>query len=99
MPAIIILIVAGLTLVGTRLYLNGRQGAETAAERAPASESTPGGTSAAQATAATRPQPTASAAPSSGLSGGRCPSCGTKVYHGAKFCGECGRRLVPGSKR
>jgi len=26
--------------------------------------------------------------------GGACPSCGTETVPGAKFCGECGHRLV-----
>jgi hypothetical protein len=26
--------------------------------------------------------------------GGPCPSCGTETVPGAKFCGECGHRLV-----
>ena len=28
------------------------------------------------------------------LAGGACPSCGTVTVPGAKFCGECGHRLV-----
>lgn len=35
-------------------------------------------------------QPQAAAQPARGA----CPSCGTKIATGAKFCGECGHRLA-----
>jgi hypothetical protein len=26
-----------------------------------------------------------------------CPSCGTQLHAGARFCGGCGRTIVPGA--
>ncbi len=93
MPALILLVLIGAAIVGARLYLNGREGGETAAEGLPASEATPAGGSG--------PQPATAVRPSAAVvwPGGPCPSCGKRVPRGAKFCAECGRRLTRGSKR
>lgn len=102
----ILLLVIGSTIVVTRVFRNGAR--EEATEPAERRTFTPAVPTPAQttmrspsATVATSSQPTAPSQPVSPYppaaaerAGGACPSCGTETVPGAKFCGECGHRLV-----
>lgn len=87
MIAVVLLALIGGTLVVSRLVINGnREPREFARAASPA-----------PAAPARRRRARAAAAPQSaeaGWAGGPCPSCGNETYAGAKFCGECGQRLV-----
>jgi predicted lipid-binding transport protein (Tim44 family) len=95
----ILLLLIGCTIIVTRTFLNGAREAETAPRQAAATKVAPAPVAARpQAAARTkaRPaQPTTAYPPAvAEHPGGPCPTCGTDTVPGAKFCGECGQRLV-----
>lgn len=90
----IVLLLIGCTIIVTRTFLNGTREAEPIPSDAPAPKAAPvqasgtlTGTKAVQPTSAYPP-------PAAEQPGGACASCGTETVPGAKFCGECGHRLV-----
>jgi len=96
----ILLLLIGSTIIVTRLFRNGAREEMTAAgERGTLGTRQPAlGTTAEASALGTRPSAPspASAYPPAVAeqAGGACPSCGTETVPGAKFCGECGHRLV-----
>ena len=103
----ILLLLIGSTIIVTRVFRNAAR--EEATEPAERRTFTPAASPSALGTrqSAVRTQlsaPSTQRSASSPVSpyppaaaesaGGACPSCGTETVPGAKFCGECGHRLV-----
>jgi len=103
----ILLLLIGSTIIVTRIFRNGareeevREPAERRTFTPATSPSVPKARQPAPAAPAISPTTMAPSQPPSPFppaaaerAGGACPSCGTETVPGAKFCGECGHRLV-----
>jgi predicted lipid-binding transport protein (Tim44 family) len=98
----IVLLLIGCTIIVTRTFLNGAREAEPAPREVAASKAAPASarvkarpqTATARARAKAAEATSAYPPPVAEQPGGACPNCGTETVPGAKFCGECGHRLV-----
>jgi hypothetical protein len=105
----ILLLLIGFTIIGVRIFRNGatEESAGLAEDTAAISPTTPSPAVAVSATRRTATAESTSAQtegegtpvapyppPAVEHPGGPCPSCGFDTVPGAKFCGECGTRLI-----
>ncbi len=88
MITLLLLAAIGTAIVVSRVVLNGSREPREFAGRTPTPAAMPSGRRSAQTSAA------AEQSPAVAWPGGPCPSCGNDTYSGAKFCGECGLRLI-----
>jgi predicted lipid-binding transport protein (Tim44 family) len=96
----ILLLLIGCTIIVTRTFLNGTRETEPDPREVAAPATDPVRPKARPQTATARARAQAAEAtsayqpPAAEQPGGACPNCGTETVPGAKFCGECGHRLV-----